>query len=280
MNKQSTPKGRGIEWCDYTWNVIRGCQHACEWTMPDDTTAICYAKEVAEGLAQSAYPQGFAHHYFKPEALVDPARIKKPSRIFLDSMSDLMGAWVPAEQVQQVLDVCAANPQHVFQLLAKNAPRLKRFQFPANVWVGVSAPPTAFIGKQLSLHQQEAYVHRALNVMEDLKAKNQASVTWMSIEPLSFDIASTFIDWLGEPESWLGQPMELPIDWVVIGAATNGRSVYQPAPEWVGHLVGDETMGGVLEGIPVFFKGNLKGNEAATPWREEFPPVVEPRGLF
>lgn len=43
MNKQKTAKGRGIEWTDYTWNPVRGCQHGCRWTMPDGTIAKCYS---------------------------------------------------------------------------------------------------------------------------------------------------------------------------------------------------------------------------------------------
>lgn len=36
MNKQYTsPAKRGIEWTDYTWNPVGGCQHKCRWQMPD-----------------------------------------------------------------------------------------------------------------------------------------------------------------------------------------------------------------------------------------------------
>jgi protein gp37 len=121
--------------------------------MPDGKTAECYAKTVAEGVAQSAYPQGFEHHYYQPHKLSEPLRQQQPARIFIDSMSDLFGAWVPAEQVTQVLAVCREAHWHHFQVLTKNAPRLKQFDLPPNVWVGVSAPPSSMFGKALD-HDQ------------------------------------------------------------------------------------------------------------------------------
>lgn len=246
MNKQNkSPTKRGIEWTDYTWNPVGGCQHGCRWEMPDGTIAECYAETVAERVAQAAYPYGFEHHYWRPELLTEPLKLSEPSRIFLDSMSDLMGHWVPAEQVERVLDICRDAPQHSFQLLTKNAPRLTEFDFPSNVWVGVSAPPSIMFGKRLTLKQQA----RMLSRMLDMLHKVDVPIRWMSIEPLSFDIAPLLVD--------------SDLQWAVIGAATNGAKAYQPKPEWVENVLD------VLDaqGTKVFFKGNLVWNE----WREEFP---------
>ncbi|NDJ62930.1 MAG: DUF5131 family protein, partial [Chloroflexi bacterium] len=211
MNKQKKKNGkRGIEWCDFTWNPVSGCQHACRWEMPDGTIAECYAETIANRLAQKAYPQGFAHHYWHPKTLEAPVKLKQPARIFLDSMSDLMGHWVPDEQVEKVLDVCARAEWHTFQLLTKNAPRLKQFQFPPNVWVGVSAPPSFMFGRRLSFAQQTRMVQRLVNILQDV----DVPVRWMSIEPLSFDIAPLLA--------------HSNLQWAVIGAATHGRKIYQP----------------------------------------------------
>ncbi|PJF34642.1 MAG: hypothetical protein CUN49_14625, partial [Candidatus Thermofonsia Clade 1 bacterium] len=210
MNKQrKSEKRRGIEWTDYTWNPVGGCKHACRWQMPDGSTAICYAESLAERFT-SGYPNGFAHHYWRPQALSEPLKLKQPAKIFLDSMSDLMGHWVPDEQVAAVLETCRQAHWHSFQLLTKNAPRLLDFDFPPNVWVGVSAPPSFMLGKQLSHTQQIRMLKRQLKVL----AQVHASVRWMSIEPLSFDIAP-FLE-------------GAPLDWAVIGAATNGARTYQP----------------------------------------------------
>ncbi len=252
MNKQrkKASGGRGIEWTDYTWNPVRGCQHGCRWQMPDGTIAECYAETVAERVAQHAYPKGFEHHYWTPHILDEPLKIKTPARIFLDSMSDLMGSWVPRAEIEQVLDICRQAHWHQFQLLTKNAPRLIDFEFPPNVWTGVSAPPSIMFGKPLSQIQQRRMVKRQLDVLKIVNVP----VRWMSIEPLSFDIAP-----LLENSS---------LQWAVIGAASSGAKTYQPEPEWVENVlrVLDE------QGTSVFFKGNLEWPDEE--WREDMPSVL------
>jgi len=249
MNKQmKSATKRGIEWTDYTWNPVGGCKHGCRWEMPDGTVAECYAETVAERVAQSSYPNGFEYHYWRPELLNEPLQLQKPSRIFLDSMSDLMGTWVEDDQVEQVLDICRQASWHSFQLLTKNAPRLLKFNFPSNVWVGVSAPPSIMFGRNLSEDQQKRMLLRMVDVLN----KVNVPVRWMSIEPLSFDIAPLL--------------KNSPLAWAVIGAATNGPKTYQPKPEWVDNVLN------VLDAqnTKVFFKGNLEW----TPWREDFPEIA------
>lgn len=219
--------------------------------MPDGSVAECYAKTVAERVAQASYPHGFEHDYWRPEQLEKPLEVAKPSKIFLDSMSDLMGAWVNEAHVREVLDVCSRAHWHDFQLLTKNPGRLRKFEFPQNVWVGVSAPPSFMKGKPLTFVQQQRYV---LNALESLREVN-VPVKWMSIEPLSFDIAP-----LLENSG---------LQWAVIGAATNGAKTYQPKPEWVERLL--ETLD--RQSVKVFFKGNLDWDQDA--WREEFPSAQQ-----
>jgi protein gp37 len=163
-------------------------------------------------------------------------------------MSDLMGSWVPEEEILQVLDICQQAHWHTFQLLTKNAPRLLQFEFPPNVWIGVSAPPSQMFSKPLTFTQQKRMVTRQMEILRDV----DVPVRWMSIEPLSFDIAPLLV----------GSKLQ----WAVIGAATNGRVDYQPEPEWVQNVLD------VLDAqnTAVFFKGNLKWHE----WREEFPESI------
>jgi protein gp37 len=261
MNKQQKPGGgRGIEWTDYTWNAIGGCQHACRWTMPDGSTAICYAEEVAKKF-KTAYREGFEHHYWRPEKLDDPLKVKQPSRIFLDSMADLFGRWVPAEQIEQVLETVRWGHWHTFQGLTKNAPRLLQFDLPQNLWAGVSSPPDQMLGHHLTRAQQQKMLHRSLDTLAELAPTN---VTWMSFEPLSWDVAPIVADHPGA------------LRWAVIGAASNGPKVYQVDSGIVQSLLD------VLDaqGVPVFFKGNLAGNAAARPWRESFPAfAAQQQGL-
>jgi protein gp37 len=237
-----------------TWNPVGGCFHKCGWKMPDGTTAHCYAKGVAENVAQSAYPQGFEHAYWHSEKLEEPRKLKRPAGIFLDSMADLMGHWVTDEQVNAVLNVCQQASWHIFFLLTKASPRLRRFTFPKNVWLLASAPPTFMNGYELSLMQQEAMLHNSLDVLAE---KSDANVTGLSIEPLSRDVSPIL------------QQHKLP-DWIIIGAASRGREFYQPKPEWLLNTLS------VLGDTPVFYKENIRPTVEALglPWREEYPDYV------
>lgn len=256
-DKQGDITKRLIEWTDWTWNPVAGCPHACRWTMPDGTVAVCYAEKTAESYpAMNHYPAGFDHHYWHPKRLEEPLKVKEPVKIFLDSMSDLLAARVPAEQIQAVLQVARRADWHTFQLLTKNSPRLASFDWPVNVWPGVSSAPDSMFGKALDRNQQERYMHKALKTLTALRESaiygNQSDrVTWVSFEPLSWDVAPIVAQY---PNA---------LKWAVIGAASNGSKYYQPNPRHVENLlrVLDE------QGVPCFMKGNLKWS----PWREDFP---------
>lgn len=270
MNKQGRS---GIEWTHvfgegtgYTWNVSQGCLHGCEWKMPDGKLAQCYAKTIADKFRSPSFmPGGFERHYFHPDRLDEPLKLKSPAGIFLDSFSDLIGHWTSDEQIQQVLDICRRTPQHVYFLLTKNPPRLCRFDFPPNVWVGVSMPPSRMMGKDLTLGQQAKWFYVAMTSL----ARCNAAVKWVSFEPLSFDIADVM-----SGEGW--DNLCRVINWAVIGAASNSAKVYQPQSQWIGDLL---DLLDCAVGCPVFFKGNLHGNLACTVWREEFPQVQSVKQL-
>lgn len=254
MNKQKKATGRGIEWTDYTWNPIRGCFHACQWRMPDGTIANCYAEDVASRVAGHAYPLGFEHHYWQPKLIGEPARVKEPSKIFVGSMADVFGHWVPDDQIETVLDVARSYANwHTYQFLTKNPRRLLTKDFTANCWIGASSPPDFMWNKPLSIDQRERMLRITLETFDQM---SDEPVTWMSAEPLSWDITPILKDY----------PYAL--DWIVIGAASNGRTYYPPDERHVEKLVDycDNL------GISVFFKGNLRSLPwAREHWREDFP---------
>lgn len=272
LNLQDKGDGkRGIEYVHYTWNFLTGCKFKCRWIMDDGTITRCYAEALTETFAKHAFDQPEIH----PDRLEEPIKFKKSSRIFLDSMADLLGPWNDDAIVNAVFDTCRKAHWHQFLLLTKNYRRLEHFKIPSNVWAGVSAPPSFMNGKgepgetdasgrcidgQLSLLQQIAYTQGAMKMFTNLKA----TVRWMSIEPLSFDIAPYLVQ---DGPIVSGKEVRPPLDWVVIGAASNGSQISQPKADWVRNVTR------LMDhwGIPVFFKGNLKGNEAAEVWREELP---------
>jgi protein gp37 len=262
VNEQKPPNA--IEWTrvygrrGYTWNVTGGCHHGCAWEMPDGTVAECYAKTVAEKFQRPGFfEQGFEHHYFNPERLEEPKRLKEGAGIFADSMADLFGLWVPDDHVYAVLDVMRETPQHIYFTLTKNAPRLNKFAdaYPPNLWLGVSMPPTFMWDKRLRADQQLRMFERSLQVLEGIRNDGLNNVLWLSLEPLSFDVSKS-LDIFGAC-----------IDWLVIGAASNGPRYYQPDPA---HVQGAHDAAELWE-IPVFHKGNLKWPDV----RREFPVTEE-----
>jgi len=267
MNRQKPPKG--IEWTrirkpdgtelpGYTWNPTGGCHHSCTWQMPDGSITECYAKTIAERFT-SGYPQGFKHHYWRPHALDAPRKLKNPAGIFVGSMADLFGHWVPQEQIQAVLDVMQEAHWHTFQTLSKFPIRLPSFgRFPDNVWVGVSLPAGHLMSETGGARALQAYLRHMKNI--------DANVRFMSIEPLWFDVAPVF-------EAWLQTEGELPFEWAIIGAASNGRRIFQPKTEWTLSLLD------ILENrdVPVFFKGNMD-RFYWSDWRDAFP--VASNGLL
>ena len=257
MNKQNPPKG--IEWTrikqgngkelpGYTWNPTGGCFHGCTWQMPDGSITECYAKTIAERFTR-AYNHGFEHHYWRPHNLDAPLKVKESSGIFVGSMADLFGHWVPKDQIEMVIETMRLAPQHTFQTLSKFPIRLPEFNtFPENVWVGVSLPAGHLMSETGGARALGAYLRHMKKI--------EAGVRFMSIEPLWFDVAPVF-------EEWLAEEGDLPFEWAIIGAASNGSQIYQPNEDWTSSLIAllDE------QAIPIFFKGNLEWDD----WREAFP---------
>jgi protein gp37 len=69
--------------------------------------------------------------------------------------------------------------------------------------------------RNLSIDQQRRMLQTTLRILVDI----DVNIRWLSIEPLSFNIAPLLIN--------------THLDWAVTAAETNGRKSYQPRPEWV-----------------------------------------------
>jgi protein gp37 len=259
---------RGIEWCTMTINPFGGCMHDCKWEMPDGTVAGCYAKSLAEtGVAKVAYPHGFEHHYFRPEAIRQLSAKKNPELIFVDSMSDMFAHNVPEDQLLLVFEAMRKAPHHSFQSLTKAAPQILKYvdRLPTNLWVGVSSPPDWFMGHRMAQDAQKKMLARSMDVLAEVRRKT-GNIVWMSAEPVSWDLTTVLDE-------------NHPLDWIVIGAASNGPQYFQPDAEHVRRLLilmdATET--------PVFFKGNIRetfqannmGTKELNRWREDFPMVCD-----
>ena len=109
-----------IEWTDATWNPVRGCikvSPGCKH---------CYAETFAErfrGVPGHPYEQGFDPRLV-PKSLDIPLRWTRPRDVFVNSMSDLFGEFVPDDYIADVFAVMATAQQHTYQVLTKRSGRM------------------------------------------------------------------------------------------------------------------------------------------------------------
>lgn len=241
-----------IEWTDYTWNPVTGCLHGCGY---------CYARRIAYrfGVASirntdlpvldipvnmldkkgqlrvCSYPALFKPTFHRYR-FNEPKRLKQPSKIFVSSMGDLFGEWVPDEWIEEVFRACEAAPQHTYLFLTKNPKRYgdlsKANKLPTynNYWYGstTTTPDAKFFYS--GLHN-----------------------TFVSIEPL-----------LAKFESIGDQNKHVVCDWVIVGQQT-GPGAKPPKPEWVQSII-DQCRAAE---VPVFVKPPLYEKFPIQEWPEE-----------
>lgn len=151
-----------IEWTDKTWNPTVGCDKVSAGCKN------CYAEALTKRFTNH-FANGF-EFTLHPERLYEPKRWRKPSRVFVNSMSDLFHERMPLEYLKQVFEVMAECERHVFQILTKRQERLvelaPELPWPDNVWMGVSI-------------ESQTFAHRA-----DYLRQVPAAVRFLSCEPL------------------------------------------------------------------------------------------------
>ena len=101
-----------IEWTDVTWNPASGCAKITSGCK------FCYAEQLAEQKrGTAAFPNGF-DLTIRPHKLDEPRRLKAPSLVFVNSMSDLFWDAIPEDYRDRIVDVIEATPQHEYQVPA------------------------------------------------------------------------------------------------------------------------------------------------------------------
>ncbi|MCC3459815.1 MAG: DUF5131 family protein [Oscillatoriales cyanobacterium] len=127
-----------IEWTNLTCNPIHLIRedgsHGGHW---------CY--KVSPGCANCYSETQNQSNYFKfasklpytgkaPDNLIfdekvmqELLKIRSPKKVFLGSMTDLFGEWVPDEWIDKAFAYMAIAPQHTFQILTKRPERMKKY---------------------------------------------------------------------------------------------------------------------------------------------------------
>lgn len=277
-----------IDWCDATWNPVTGCLHGCEYCyarriaerfepyeiydpeMALQRHAIANKQLIGLGapyvldfpwqqrnkngtIQNAPYPFGFAPTFHRYK-LDEPARWTRPRNIFVCSMSDMFGEWVPDEWIDDVIKSTQRALQHRYLFLTKNPERygewLERFETCSidgldeleNCWFGASASNNA-----------------------ELERANRSKAQWVSIEPIRERI-ETDEDQFMEFNPYTGAKRKRWV-WVVIGAETgNSKNKVAPKREWIDDIVD------ACEdyGTPVFMKESLR-TLMGDDFRQEFP---------
>jgi len=228
-----------IEWLNggYTWNPVTGCLHNCEYcyarkfakrfgsglSKDDGASLVCLEERQKIKGKYISLPYDFNPTFHKYR-LDEPQKCKKPQNIFVCSMADLFGDWVPDKWIKAVFDACEKAPQHRYLFLTKNPNRYK------------------------DLHRKE--------ILSDK--------FWFGItitKPLHLEMLPFII---GEYNFFLSyEPIEEPIrdfpinfKWLILGAETgNRKNKVIPKLEWLESIVKFCEN----RNIPIFMKDSLKG---------------------
>lgn len=239
-----------IEWTDETWNPVTGCvkiSPGCKH---------CYAEKFAERFRDVVMPNGKLHVFhggfdptLRPTRVLQPLSWKTPRMVFVNSMSDLFGEFVPDAFLASVFDVMRATPQHTYQVLTKRADRLERWTQQApwlaqarHIWLGVSVEDRKY----------------GVPRIDDLR-RAVAATRFLSIEPLLEDV---------------GELNLRAVDWVIVGGESGPRA--RPMkPAWV-RSVRDQC---ARDGVAFFFKqwGGIQKHRTGRmldgrTW-DQFPPA-------
>ena len=127
-----------ISWTDVTWNPVHGCSRISEGCRN------CYAERISLAMGFTKLPwtatNARQNVMLKEHKLGEPYKLKKPSRIFVNSMSDLFHELIPDDYVVRIFGIMNNLPEHTFQILTKRAERAARWPGPwtPNIWMGVS----------------------------------------------------------------------------------------------------------------------------------------------
>jgi len=202
----------GINWTEMTWNPIVGCLN------PRDVCAVhddCYARKTARRVGKmigcKKCEQFIPHTHF--ERLDQPLKRKKPTTIFVGSMADMWGDFIPLQWYEKIFEVMRKAKQHRFLALTKNPARYLLLDLPPNLWCGVTVT-----GTTSSLNLAEVFMYS--RIPPDQKR-------FVSFEPLLEDCADEM------------RPLieEMCFDWLIVGPLNKSKRGPVTQRAWVDRII-------------------------------------------
>jgi protein gp37 len=231
-----------IQWCDATWNPLRGCSKVSAGCKN------CYAEKVARRFSGPGKPyEGLVDERGKwngtirevPEHLDDPIRWVRSRMIFVNSMSDLFHRNVDFAFIAAVFGVMGHARHHTFQVLTKRDPR-EWFRWVEAQAKDAGIPPQHLVMSaacvQLGCVLAPGSSWPLANVCVGVSASDQptadrrlpwlretpAAVRFLSAEPLVGPM------WIRDHLDWL--------DWVIVGGESGQRA--RPCfLDWIASIV-------------------------------------------
>jgi protein gp37 len=191
-----------IEWAEAVWNPNTCCNEVSAGCK------FCYARKLSKNLQRMGNPRykngwQLTIHWDKVD---EPRKWKKPTRVFVNSMSDLFHEQLPVDFIQAVFKTMNECPQHTFMILTKRAHLVEQYDregllnWTPNIWMGVSVEDA-----------------RVTDRIDNLRATG-AHTKFISAEPLIGPLPNLNlqgINWLiagGESGSKFARPMQK--EWV------------------------------------------------------------------
>ncbi len=172
-----------IEWTEQTWNPTTGCNKVTAGCKN------CYAETMAkrlQAMGTPGYENGF-EFTLMPTRLKQPLSKKKPTKYFVNSMSDLFHEEMPYKYLDEIFDVINATPQHTYQILTKREKNMAKYfknkKLPKNVWLGVTVESKKTTKRIDYLRKIDATI-RFLSVeplLEDVGKLNLKGIHWVIV---------------------------------------------------------------------------------------------------
>lgn len=106
-----------ISWTKYTWNPITGC------TPISEGCKNCYAKIVHERFNDTPFNEIVLH----PDRLIEPIKTRKPTSVFVGSMTDIFHDDIPTEWIDEIFHTMMRSYNVTFQILTKRPQRMKEY---------------------------------------------------------------------------------------------------------------------------------------------------------